>query len=262
MAAKKSVRARLKRGETVVGGWIQAPHPAVAAVMASSGFDWLAMDLEHGVIGLAECAALVPVIEAHGCEPFVRLPGNAYADNKRYLDAGARGLIAPLVNTRENAEELVRSAKYPPEGSRGVGYAVSNHYGFQMNRVDKANDEILVCVQIEHETAVAHLDGILSVPGVDAAFVGPYDLSASLGVTAQFEHPDYVRALDRFRAACQEHGVAAGIHVVAPDPDEVLRRVDEGYRMFAYSLDVTMLGQACRTGCRAIREGLSARGNG
>jgi len=260
MPSENSVRARLNRGETVLGGWIQAPHPAVAAVMASSGFDWLAMDLEHGVIGLPECAALVPVIEAQGCEAFVRLPGNAYADNKRYLDAGARGVIAPLVNTRQDAEALVGSAKYPPQGSRGVGYAVSNLYGFEMDRAGEANDEILVCVQIEHKTAIANIGSILSVPGVDAAFIGPYDLSASLGVTAQFEHPDYVNALDRFRGACREHGVAAGIHVVAPDPEEVLRRVDEGYRMVAYSLDVTMLGQACRKGCAAICEGLAVRG--
>ncbi|MCP4640037.1 MAG: 2,4-dihydroxyhept-2-ene-1,7-dioic acid aldolase [bacterium] len=251
------LRERLAQGQTLLGGWIQIPHPAVARLMASSGFDWIAVDAEHGVVDWAVCSEVLLAIQAASSTPMVRMPGNVYDDTKRYLDAGAEGVIAPLVCSGEEAERLVRSSKYPPEGDRGVGYCAANLYGFEFDDyMARANQETTVCVQIEHADAIESLDAILSTPGVDAAFVGPYDLSASLGVTAQFDHPAYLDALKRFLRGCAEHGVAPGIHVIAPDADEVKRRADEGYRMIAYSLDVTLLGGACRDGIATVREAL------
>lgn len=249
-----TIRRRLKAGQPLIGGWIQIPHPAIAHLMASSGFDWLALDIEHGLIDLNACAELATVIRAHNCTPFVRLPANDYAQTKRYLDAGVEGVIAPLINTGPEAANLVRSTKYPPEGDRGVGYCLANNFGFEFDAyISRANNDILTCVQIEHDHAIHNLDDILSVPGVDAAFVGPYDLSASMGITAQFDHPRYQNALEKFLDACARHDVAPGIHVVQPEPDQVARRVDEGYRMIAYSLDVTLLGLACQQGVARIR---------
>jgi len=260
MSRSGGLREALKAGQVLVGGWIQIPHPAVAELLASSGLDWVAVDVEHGAISLPESAQLFRAISACGSVPLVRLPGNEYPVTKRYLDAGAMGAIAPFINTREDAEQLVRCVKYPPLGARGAGYCVANRFGFEFaDYFARANDEILTCVQIEHITAIENLDEILAVPEVDAAFIGPYDLTASMGITGEFDHPQYKRALERFLHCCQEQRVAAGTHVVQPNPQEVVARAEEGYRLIAYSLDVTLLGTACRTGVAQIRSALGRR---
>jgi len=134
-----------------------------------------------------------------------------------------------------------------------VGFCRDNAYGVDLEaRVAAANDATFVCVQIEHRDAVERIDEILSIEGIDAAFLGPYDLSASMGLTARFDHPDYLAAHRGILDACERHNVAPGIHVVQPAPDEVLQRIDEGYRFIAYSLDITMLTDACRGGLRKI----------
>jgi 2-dehydro-3-deoxyglucarate aldolase len=172
---------------------------------------------------------------------------------KRYLDAGARGILAPLVRTKEEAAMIVDAVKYPPMGNRGVGFCRANQYGLNLQaEFERANEANLVAVQIEHIDAVRNIDEILSVKGVDAAFIGPYDLTASMGITAQFEHPDYLAAKSAILAACVRNNTIPGIHVVDPDAAQVKLRVEEGYRLIAYSLDITFLTCACKEGLRAI----------
>ncbi len=230
-------------------------------MMASVGFDFLTVDVEHSAVDLVQTQTLFQAMKSGNpeCAPLVRLAGNSYAETKRYLDAGASGVIAPFINSAEEARELVRSVKYPPAGMRGVGFCRANGYGMHLeDAVAVANAETFVCVQIEHEQAVRNIDGILDVEGIDAIIVGPYDLSASLGVTAQFEHPKMLAAMDAIGAACQRHGIAAGIHVVQPDVADVLRRYRQGYRFIAYSLDITMLMNACMSGLAEIRRLIAA----
>jgi len=228
--------------------------------MASCGFDFLTVDVEHSAVDLVQTQMLFQAIKSGSpqCAPLVRLAGNSYADTKRYLDAGASGVIAPFINTAEQAQELVRAVKYPPEGMRGVGFCRANGYGMHLQEsAASANDETFVCVQIEHMEAVKNIDDILRVPGIDATIIGPYDLSASMGLTAQFDHPEIIKAIDAIGAACKRHGIVAGIHVVQPDPADVLRRIKEGYRFIAYSLDITMLMNACLDGLGKIRNRLA-----
>ena len=188
------------------------------------------------------------------CKPMVRLAGNSYDETKRYLDAGAMGVIAPLINTAEQAKELVRSVKYPPIGERGVGFGRSHGYGFDFdNYMEIANKETFVCVQIEHIKAIKNLDEIFSVKGINAAFIGPYDLTASMGITAQFNHEDYIKAHDKILAKCKEYNIMAGVHVVQPDTVEVEQKLKQGFSMIAYSLDITMLGTACRNGLKIMK---------
>ena len=225
--------------------------------MAQCGFDWLAVDCEHGANDLVQSQVLFQAMRAGTpeCVPFVRLPGNSYESTKRFLDAGAKGVIAPLVNSADDACEVIRSVKYYPKGERGVGISRAHAYGLDFdNYLARANTETIVVVRIEHIRAVERIDEILSTPGVDAAFLGPYDLTASLGVPRQFDHPDVRDAVKRILTACQEHAVAPGIHVVEPQPDEVKRRLDEGFRLIAYSLDILLLSGACRDGLQAISE--------
>lgn len=172
----------------------------------------------------------------------------------RYLDAGADGVIAPLVRSAAEARLLVQACKYPPEGMRGIGFCRANGYGARVeDEIRRANEEVLVAVQIEHADAIAVIDEILSVPGIDAAFIGPYDLTASLGVSAQFTHPDYLAARAKVLAACVRHKVVPGIHAVPTDPDAALGAIAEGYKFVAYSLDITMVATACRQGIARIR---------
>ena len=150
--------------------------------------------------------------------------------------------------------------KYPPEGKRGVGFCAANAYGYEFAEYfRRANRDSVICIQIEHVEAIRNLDQVLSSSALDAAFIGPYDLSASMGLTAQFDHPQYVAGLNEFRRACAEHRVAPGIHVVGSASAEVIQRVNEGYRMIAYSLDVTLLGDACRSGVGQIYQAMRSR---
>jgi 2-dehydro-3-deoxyglucarate aldolase len=258
----QNLRQILSSDSYLLGSWVNTCSPVVAELMAAAGFDFLTVDAEHSAIDVPQAEALFRAIRAGNpdCAPLVRLPASDYATTKRYLDAGAAGVIAPLINSAEQARELVRAVKYPPQGARGVGFCRANLYGMHFDEaVASANDQTFVCVQIEHADGVRHIEEILAVAGVDAAFIGPYDLSASLGVTGQFEHPKMIEAKQCILDACRRHGVASGIHVVPPDLDEVVRRFQEGYRLIAYSLDITMLAKACQDGLAEIRRSLGDR---
>lgn len=165
------------------------------------------------------------------------------------LDSGAAGVIVPMVNTRAEAELAVKSAKYPPLGFRGVGLARAQGYGQRFAEyVRAANDDTLVIVQIEHIDAVSNIEAILDVPGIDGTFIGPYDLSMSMGLPGQLDHPDVVAARDRVLAATRARGLAAGIHLVHPDRAEtdLTAYVAAGYRFVALGTDILFLGDSAR----------------
>lgn len=247
----------MEKPTLMIGSWINTASEVVAEVMAGAGFDFLVVDAEHSAVDVPQALRLFQAMKAgnQGCAPMVRLAGNSYAETKRYLDAGATGVIAPLINSPEEARELVRGAKYPPVGERGVGFARCNEYGFSLSdSLRTANDETFVCVQIEHVRGVESIEGILDVSGIDAVFIGPYDLTASMGIPAQFEHPKYKAAVETILSACRRRRVRAGIHVVQPSTDELVRRVAEGFDIIAYSLDITMLGAECRRAVAAAAE--------
>jgi 2-dehydro-3-deoxyglucarate aldolase len=246
-----------RKDKVMVGSWVNTASPIVAELMAGTGFDFLTVDAEHSAVDLVQTQQLFQAMRSGNpkCMPLVRVPGCNYADIKRYMDVGAAGIICPLVNTSEQAKEVVDAVKYPPQGRRGVGFCRDNAYGAKLaETVANSNRRTVVVVQIEHIEAVRNIDRILAVPGVDVAFIGPYDLTASMGITAQFDNPEYLLAKKTILAACQRHHVIAGIHVVQPDPEEVRIAMQGGYRFIAYSLDITMLMRACADGLKQIKE--------
>jgi 2-dehydro-3-deoxyglucarate aldolase len=249
--------SKLFHSKVTIGSWINSASPVVAEIMSAAGLDFLVIDTEHSAVDVPQVLTICQAIKAGSpsCIPMVRLPGNIYSETKRYLDAGAMGVIAPLINTADEAQELIRSVKYPPAGERGVGFGRSHGYGFDFDSyMEQANESIFVCIQIEHIEAVKNIDAIFSVKGIDAALIGPYDLSASMGITAQFSNPAYIKACETIMSKCKQYHIIPGIHVVPPDPKQVQTRIEEGYKLIGYTLDITVIGTHFREAVYQIRE--------
>jgi len=250
-----SLLKKIKEGELTVGSWITLAHPAIAEIMSNAGFDWLAVDLEHSVITIREAEELIRVINLAGVTPLVRLTSNNPDLIKRVMDAGSYGVIVPMVNSVKDALKAVEAVKYPPVGKRGVGLARAQGYGAQFKEyLEWQQDSAIVIVQVEHIDAVNNLEDIFSVEGVDGYIIGPYDLSGSLGVPGQFDHPDFLAAMDRVRKVAKEMKMTGGIHVIEPEPEQLEQRINEDYRFIAYSLDIRMLDVASRNGLEHIRK--------
>jgi len=250
----RSLKSKLVEGQVTVGSWLTLAHPAIAEIMSRAGFDWLTIDLEHSVITIREAEEIIRVVELLGVIPLARLSANDPVQIKRVMDAGAHGVIVPMVNSTADAEAAVEAVRYPPMGKRGVGLARAQGYGSSFERYREwVNQESVVVVQVEHIEAVDNLEAILSVEGVDGFIVGPYDLSGSLGVPGQFDHPSMKKSMERIRTVGLASGKAFGIHIIEPNVKELRQRVDEGYNFLAYSLDIRMLDRACRSGLDAVR---------
>jgi len=248
------MKKRLSQNELTVGSWITLAHPAIAEIMAKSGFDWLAVDLEHSVITIREAEELIRIINLSGVVPLVRLTSNDPNQIKRVMDAGSHGVIVPMVNSVDDAEKAVKAVKYPPAGNRGVGLSRAQGYGTTFQEyLTWQKEESIVIVQVEHIDAVNNLEAIFSVEGVDGYIIGPYDLSGSLGVPGQFEHPDFLKAMARVKEVASQMKMAGGIHIIEPEVGQLKQRIDEGYRFIAYSLDTRMLEVSCRTCMESIK---------
>ncbi|MHB1116075.1 HpcH/HpaI aldolase family protein [Sideroxydans sp.] len=251
----KQLKSKLKRGEATVGSWITLGHPGIAEILARAGYDWLVVDLEHSVITIDVAADLIRVIDLCGVAPLVRLTSNNPDQIKRVMDAGAHGIVVPMVNTVADAERAVSAVRYAPEGTRGVGLARAQGYGVEFKEyLEWQKDGVTVIVQIEHKDALAHLDEILTVHGVDGFIIGPYDLSCSMGLPGQFEHPEFVAAMDQILATGARLGIPAGLHIVEPDSERLAQSIRQGYRFIAYSVDIRLLDVSARQGINHIKD--------
>ncbi len=240
------VKAKMRRGEPSLGAWLNLPSPQQARLMARLGFDWLVVDAEHSAYNPTLMADMVASIADAGtaCAPFVRVPHNTVEWFKWALDAGAWGVVVPMVNTVAEAQQAVSWTKYPPVGARSIG-GVFGPLAFgatdwpSYSRI--ANDEIMVILQIESVESISNLDAILSTPGVDVAFVGPNDLHASLGLTPSSEgaEPEFIEALRQIKAGVQQHNVALGIF--CSDGNAAARRVREGFHMVSVTTDISSM---------------------
>lgn len=249
---KNKLRQALLDRKLSLGAWMQIGHPACAEIFARAGFDWVCIDLEHGAIDLESMANIFRTIDGFDCVPVARLPLNDPVWIHRTLDAGARGMIIPMVKTAAEAEAAIRESKYPPRGVRGYGYSRANMHGMDFAEyIATANEEIAMVMQIEHKDAIANIDAILEVPGVDGVFIGPLDLSGSMGITGQLDHPQMVAALDKYRAACKSHKMTAGTHIVRPNEQNIRKAIDDGYTLIALGLDNVFLDEGARAGLKA-----------
>lgn len=237
-------RARLLRKERLIGTMVTLAAPELAELLSSVGFDWLFLDAEHGALAARDLQALVQA--AGATTPcVVRVEAAAEVPIKKALDIGAAGVIVPQVNSAAQAREVVRFAKYSPQGARGVGVTRAHGYGLRLREyLRDANDQVAVIVQAEHIDAVDRIEEIVRVPGVDAVMVGPYDLSASLGRMGEVDHPEVLAAIDRVTKACRDAGVPLGYFGVSAAAIQPYAARD--YTLLVAGTDTLLLGQAAQ----------------
>lgn len=239
------VRRRLQAGEPSIGTWLALPSPEAAEYISTLGFDWLVVDTEHNAIDIRTLSQMFGAIAPSGIAPMVRIPWNSPENFKRVLDAGAWGIVVPMVNSKAEAEQAVQATRFPPTGNRSVGGSMpALRFGTTgAEYLKHADDEILLAIQIEHIDGVEHADEILSVPGIDAVFIGPNDMAASmgigLGVPLEGEHPRMIEAIAHVRETCKRYGVAPGIH--CSSAAGVNQRIAEGFQFCAMASEVKYL---------------------
>jgi len=251
---RNPVRKALLERRVTIGTWIQIGHPAVAEVLATAGFDWIAADCEHTDIGVGEFAALARAMHGRGPVPFIRARENDTLAIRQPLDMGAGGVIVPLVNSAEEAARAVAAAKYPPRGVRGFAFSRMNDWGARFDDyVQSANDDVAVVVMIESKEGVENIDAIVAVDGVDGVFIGPYDMSGSYGVPGRTDAPVVREACRRVVEACAASGKSAGLHVVLPAVEAIERAIDDGYTFIAVGVDTIFLGEGARAALTAAR---------
>jgi 4-hydroxy-2-oxoheptanedioate aldolase len=245
------------RGDAVVNGWLSIPSAFSAEVMAHQGFDSLTVDMQHGVVDYQAGVTMLQAISTTKVIPLARVPWNDPALLMKILDAGAYGVICPMVNTRAQAEALVQACKYPPRGYRSWGPVRASLYA-GTDYGDHANDDIIVMPMIETAEAVKNLDDILSVPGIDAVYVGPSDLSLAMGCKPRLDQtdPPVVEAQQVIVDKCKKHGVIAGIHNATAEYS--VKMIAAGYRFVTLASDSRFLALKAGEEISVVRKGAPA----
>ncbi len=255
-----AVKQALKAGQPAVGTWLSLGSITAARFLARAGFAWLTVDIEHSLVDWETATHMFGAIADADCVALARVPANRHDHIKRVLDNGAMGVVVPMVNSREEALAAVAACKYPPVGNRSVGGSV-HALNFKTSGPEyfaKANDELLIVLQCEHIQAVRDADAIFSVPGIDAIFVGPNDLAASMrGPDGRPPSGEATAEANRhILATCKKHGVAPGYHCMSNE--EARHRIAEGWQFVAIGSELRMM----LDGADAMLRGLGTRSRG
>ncbi len=246
-----SLRDTLQAGKPLIGTLLTVDSTEVAEALALAGFDWIFIDLEHGSLSIHDAQRAVQAI-ANRCHTLVRVPDGTQENIKRVLDMGCSGIIVPMVNTEAYARRIAALSKYPPLGERSVGIGRAHGYGLRFTEyIEVANEQTTVVVQVEHREAVANVDQILAVPGIDALFVGPYDLSNSMGLVGQVNHPDVRDAIDKVRAACARTNLPMGIF--CSNTEQARAEIKAGVRLVAVGADISLMTDSAKLLLEAVR---------
>jgi len=241
LMAITDIRKKLNNGGVSVGSWMQIPHSSIAEIMGQSNYDWVAVDMEHGAISVHQLPDLFRALELGNTLPLVRLAHGHSKDCKQALDAGAGGVIVPMIKNADQLRKVRDATRWPPSGNRGVAFSRANLFGKNFNEYIKEAKQPLLIAMIEHIDAINELDDILKVDGLDAILIGPYDLSASMNLTAQFDHPEFAKAIRDIKSKSESANIPCGIHVVSPSVDDLKEKIDDNYRFIAYSIDSVIL---------------------
>ena len=252
-----NLKEKLTNNKLTIGSWITIGNPSIVEIMATAGFEWLTIDMEHSVITLDIAQTLISTIQGKNMKALVRVGENNDLLIKQVMDAGADGIIVPMVCSKSDAEKAVSAVQYPMKGKRGVGLARAQNYGIGFNEYgDWLKNESVIIAQIEHKSAVDNLRDIVNVDGIDGIIIGPYDLSGSLGMPGDFENQNFKDSIYQIETYCIKNNIPLGIHVINPDHDECLKRITEGYTFIAFSLDFYFLGDKSRNEMKLIKENI------
>jgi 2-dehydro-3-deoxyglucarate aldolase len=238
------IRKDLKNELVSLGSWIQIPNSSVAEIIGQAGYDWVAVDLEHGSIGIHQLPDLFRSLELGDTLPLVRLAEGSEKACKQALDAGAGGVIVPMIESAEQLEKIRKYCCWPPSGKRGVGFSRANLYGKHFNDYSEEAQSPFLVAMIESLHAVDNLQDILQVDGLDAILIGPYDLSASMGLTGKFSNLNFNNVLNKIVSLSLSANIPYGIHIIEPSTENLKIRINEGYRFIAYSLDSVFLNKS------------------
>ena len=230
-------KAKFKK--PMLGALLSMSAPQVAEIITLAGFDWVFIDMEHSAMSLESVQNAIQIMEGKVLT-IVRVPGNDEVWIKRILDTGCDGILVPMVNSADEAKRVVQASKYPPEGRRSVGLARAHKYGASFDEyVSNANKELVVMIQCEHKEAVKNFDEILKVDGIDSVFIGPYDLSASMGLTGQISHPDVKNAIAQVKEKCLRAGRPYGIFSM--NMETLKHEIKDGCTFLLSGVDVSFL---------------------
>jgi 4-hydroxy-2-oxoheptanedioate aldolase len=252
---ENTVREAWRAGKATVGGWLSLPDSFAAEVMAHQGFDWLTVDMQHGLIDYSSAVPMLQAISTTDTIPLVRVPWNDPPTIMKALDAGAYGVIVPLVNNRAEAERAVGAARYPPRGYRSNGPVRGRYYGGADYNA-RAHETIIVALMVETREGLENVEEIAAVDGVDAIYVGPSDLGYALGMAPKLDNdePQHVAAVERIRDACKRHGIVAGIHTGGPAYSA--RWIERGFQMVTVTSDEGSMVRGVQAQLKELRERL------
>jgi len=254
---QNSLKDKLGRGEVSIGTWITINSPDIVELVSGVGFDFLIFDMEHSPLTAESVQSLLQVMKTPTPVPLARVAWNDHVMIKLALDIGVSGLVIPLIKNEVDVKNAIQATKYPPQGTRGIGpRRASDFYRSFQDYFKEANTQLLTILQIEHVDAVEGLDKIIleakSSSGVDAFFVGPADLSASMGLFGKYDHPEFKRVLDLILKKSNEAKIPVGIHAFSVE--DAKKRASEGFKLIVVSSDVAIIGQAFAQTVNATKE--------
>lgn len=250
-----TLKERLMKGETLIGSLVTIGSPDVAEIMSHVGYDYLWICTEHSPLDFPQTQQLMQAVGTR-CPCLVRVPENKEVWFKKTLDMGCQGVVVPQIKTAAEVRQVLRWCLYPPAGNRSIGVARAHDYGMRFaNYVEKANEQLLIVLQVENSEAVDNIASIVKVPGIGALLIGPFDLSASLNVLGEITHPSVTEAMEKVRRHCQEAGVPLGIFTTGAQ--DAVDFIKKGYRLIALSMDTDFLWRSAREKLHAVRANLS-----
>ena len=239
----KKFRKDLKQGKTLIGGWIQISNSNIAEIMSNAHYSWIGFDMEHGSFSIGDLPDLFRSVEINNKLALVRLPNKNLEVCSQALDAGCAGVIIPNIKNEIELNLLKKACYLPPYGSRGVGFSRANLFGKNINR---QNNKPIIIAMIENINSVKHLEKILLVQGLDAILIGPYDLSASMGMTGKYNNSKFKLIIEKIKHLSKKFKVPCGIHVIDPNYKALMKYAKLGYQFLPYSSDTVLLSSALK----------------
>ncbi len=247
MTPAQKLKDKFRSRTLTLGTWVSLGNSSIAEVMVQAGYDWVTIDNEHSMLNPKDIQTLITTIQGAGACALVRLSENQGIEIRKIMDAGADGVICPMINNANDAKLLIDAVKYPPLGKRSYGLYRAQGYGSHpIPYFESINERSIVIALIEQIEGVRNLESILDVPGLDGVIIGPYDLSGSLGLPGQLNHPKVLAAEETVLSICKKRGISCGAHLVHPEPAIIEAKFKMGYTFFALGTDFIFISEAAK----------------